>query len=124
MHLGSGLFGKCYNISLIPNRIFTYRALCISQGETQSLPGFDEHQYALLSHADVKSWEFLLNEYKTHRRSVEIFFEGLTNDQLIRYGIANNRKISVRALGYAIAGHTLHHLSIIEDKYLPCPNNQ
>ncbi len=106
------------------DRIFTYRALCISRGETLSLPAFDENQYALMSNADDKSWDLLLNEYKTHRRSAELFFEGLTNDQLIRSGLANNRPVSVRALGYAIAGHTLHHLSVIEERYLPALNSQ
>lgn len=106
------------------DRIFTYRALCISRGETQSLPGFDENQYALMSNADYKSWDLLLNEYKTHRRSAELFFEGLTNDQLISSGFANNRPVSVRALGYAIAGHTHHHMSVIEENYLPGLNSQ
>lgn len=106
------------------DRIFTYRALCISRGEAQSLPGFDENQYALMSNADCKSWDLLLNEYQTHRRSAELFFEGLTNDQLISSGLANNHSVSVRALGYAMAGHTMHHLSVIEERYLPGLNSQ
>lgn len=46
------------------------------------------------------------------------FYEGLTNDQLIRVGIASKSAVSLRALGFAMAGHTLHHLAIIKEKYL------
>lgn len=46
------------------------------------------------------------------------FYEGLTNDQLIRVGIASNSAVALHALGYAMAGHTLHHLAKIKQKYL------
>jgi len=33
-------------------------------------------------------------------------------------GIANGNKVSVRALGYHIAGHEKHHVNIIRERYL------
>lgn len=38
-------------------RIFAYRALCLSRGETAPLPGFDENTYAANSLADQRTWE-------------------------------------------------------------------
>jgi hypothetical protein len=32
--------------------------------------------------------------------------------------IVNNQPISVRALAYVIAGHTRHHLEVVEARYL------
>jgi len=34
------------------------------------------------------------------------------------YGVANGSRASVRALGWHIAGHELHHLKLIRDRYL------
>ncbi|TKI80882.1 DinB family protein, partial [Bacillus cereus] len=33
-------------------------------------------------------------------------------------GNANNSEVTVRALAYIIAGHELHHLQIIKERYL------
>lgn len=101
------------------DRIFSYRALCISRCELQPLPGFDENHFAEMSYADYKLWKMLLEEYSTHRRSVNLLFQGLTVEQLNSMGTANQHRVSARALGYAIAGHALHHLSVIEERYLP-----
>jgi hypothetical protein len=35
-----------------------------------------------------------------------------------RTGIANGKEISVRALGYIIPGHELHHIGVIKERYL------
>jgi hypothetical protein len=35
-----------------------------------------------------------------------------------RQGTANGQPVSVRALAYIIAGHTRHHLEVVEARYL------
>jgi len=45
-------------------------------------------------------------------------FNGLPEDSLLRMGTANNNKATVRAMAYHIAGHELHHMNIIKEKYL------
>lgn len=99
-------------------RIFAYRALRFSRGDRTGLPGFDENEYVPNCDASSRSLENILTEYQALRASSISFFENLTHDMLIRSGIANGQEISVRALAYIIAGHEVHHLSVIKERYL------
>jgi len=99
-------------------RIFAYRALCIARGETQPLPGYDENLYAVHSNASRRGHEELLQEYATIRTSTIHLFQGLDPNDLLRKGTANARQLSVRAIGYIIAGHELHHMQVIRERYL------
>lgn len=99
-------------------RVFAYRAMCISRGEKTSLPGFDENSYAALSEGDKRSKEDLLQEFTIARQSTILLFASFSVDQLNRTGIANNKPISVNSIGYITAGHVHHHLAIIKERYL------
>jgi len=99
-------------------RIFSYRALCISRGEKQSLPGFEENDYAAASEADRRSKEELLSEYRSVRDSTEKLFASFSEEQLHKTGVSNNNSISVDAIGFLTAGHVKHHLNIVEERYL------
>jgi hypothetical protein len=52
------------------------------------------------------------------RNATISLFEGLDETALLREGVANNNRATVRALGYHIAGHELHHINIIKEEYL------
>jgi hypothetical protein len=99
-------------------RIMSYRALCIARGETTSLPGFDENLYAAESGANYRRWEHLVEEFLYLRQSTLHLFRSLNSTQLQREGTANQNKITPNALGFIIAGHALHHLSVIKERYL------
>jgi hypothetical protein len=45
-------------------------------------------------------------------------FKGFADEMLLRKGIASETEVSVRALGYILTGHVLHHLKIIQERYL------
>jgi uncharacterized damage-inducible protein DinB len=99
-------------------RIFSYRALCFSRGEKGSLPGFDENTYAAWSDADRRNKEDLIREFSAVREATLLLFRSFTEDQLNRTGIANNNPVSVNGIGFITAGHMLHHLDILQDRYL------
>lgn len=99
-------------------RIMSYRALCIARGETASLPGFDENAYAATSGANHRRWEHLVEEFLYLRQTTIQLFRSFNSAQLQQEGIANGNKITPNALGFIIAGHALHHLSVIKDRYL------
>lgn len=44
-------------------------------------------------------------------------FRGLDGEALLRSGVANGNPISVRALAWAAAGHTVHHLGVLRERY-------
>lgn len=46
---------------------------------------------------------------------------GLTHEAWLRKGIVNGYPASVRSLAFHIAGHELHHMRIVKDKYLGGP---
>jgi hypothetical protein len=99
-------------------RIFVYRALTIARKDKNALPGFDEKEYAPESNAVNRSMELLVEEYQYLHKSTILFFEGITEEMSLRMGIANGKEISVRALGFAISGHELHHLQVLKERYL------
>lgn len=99
-------------------RIFAYRALRFSRGDRTGLPGFDEDEYVPHSGAAIRSAESILEEYRALRASTISFFENLTPEMMGRSGIANGQEISVRSLAYIIAGHEVHHLGVIRERYL------
>lgn len=99
-------------------RVFGYRALCISRGEKNSLPGFDENEY--MRHAHFDDWRLgdLAESYALVRRSNIVLFRHLPPDAWDRRGVANQKEITVRALAYVLAGHERHHLKILRERYL------
>ncbi len=99
-------------------RIYVYRALCFARGDPTQLPGFDQDQYALHSGANRRSMEDLLEELSDVRAATISFFSNLDEEAWTRMGVANGNRASVRALAYHIAGHELHHVNIIRERYL------
>ncbi|HEX8560141.1 MAG TPA: DinB family protein [Pyrinomonadaceae bacterium] len=101
-------------------RIYAYRALCFARNEKQSLPGFDQDDYARYSGANARDLESIFAEYEAVRRATICLFEGLPEESLTRKGTGSSsyHAATVRALAYHIAGHELRHLNIIREKYL------
>jgi hypothetical protein len=99
-------------------RIFCYRALCIARGEKQSLPGFEEDDYAANSHANGRSWDSLCEEMVTVRKSTIQLFESFNENDLERSGISNNKAVNPNALGFIAIGHVYHHVEVVKERYL------
>lgn len=99
-------------------RIFAYRALRFARNDKTELPGFDENAYAQESNADTRPITSILAEYAAARQATMELYKGFDNEMLDRKGIASGRSVSVRALGFAILGHEIHHLNIIKQRYL------
>jgi hypothetical protein len=51
------------------------------------------------------------------RRATVTLLRNLDEAAWGRRGTANQNEVTVRALGYIIAGHELHHRRILEEKY-------
>jgi hypothetical protein len=99
-------------------RIFTYRALRIARGDETPLPGFDENAYVPLSGAANRTIEDILDEFESVREATVTMFSGLPSDAWTRRGTASNNVVSVRALAWITSGHLLHHMGVIQDRYL------
>jgi len=99
-------------------RIFGYRALRFARNDQTPLPGFDQDPYVAAAGSDSRPWSDLIAEFEQVRRSTILFFGGLTPEAALRSGKANDSAMSVRAAGYIIAGHELHHVGVLREKYL------
>ncbi len=99
-------------------RVFAYRALRFARMDSTALPGFEENDYAREADTSRRTLEELTMEADVVRQSTLLFFRSLAPNMLLAMGTASGRTFSVRALGWAIAGHQLHHLHILEQRYL------
>ena len=98
-------------------RIFCYRALCFARKESQSLPGFDENDYAINSDANRRTWLSLADEFLALRRTTEILFETFSREMLQESGMANNKPTNVISMGFITVGHFYHHKRVVDERY-------
>ena len=99
-------------------RVFIFRAMSIARDEKQSLPGFDQDDYVVTGGFDARPVKSLMGEYETVRNASVAFFESLDAASWLKTGMANDVKVSVRAIGYIVPGHEVHHLAILQERYL------
>ena len=98
-------------------RIMSYRALRFSRNDATALEGFDENWYVTYSNSNQRNGIELLKELKTVRKATILMFNSFSPEALKQIGTANGNDISVRALGFIIAGHQTHHLKILMERY-------
>lgn len=99
-------------------RIMCYRLLRFSRADHHPLAGFNENFYVSRANAKNRDLEDLANEFSDLRKANLYLYQNLDQEQLRRQGMASNAIVSVKALLYIIAGHELHHLKIIRERYL------
>lgn len=98
-------------------RIFSYRALRFARGDEKPLAGFDENSYVPAGRFNERRMNDLLNEFQAIRAATIHLFRHLDEDELSRRGPANDNPITVRALGYIVAGHERHHVKLLRERY-------
>ena len=99
-------------------RVMAYRAMCIARGEQKSLPGFDQDEYVASADFNSRSLSDLAEELLHLRYANIALFKSLTGETLMKWGKANNHDVTVRAFMFIIAGHELHHMRILKERYL------
>lgn len=100
-------------------RIMAYRALTFARGDDHSLPGFDQDSYVEAANFNEMSLQDLIDDYNSLRSSTISLFTSFNDSMLEARGTASESEFSVRALGFVIVGHEMHHIEILKDKYLP-----
>ncbi len=98
-------------------RVFGYRAFCISRGDMASFPGFDESVYVGNSRYNDTRLADLARSFETVRLGNLTFLKSLGDSDWERKGTANNWPISVRGLAFIMAGHPRHHFKILRERY-------
>lgn len=99
-------------------RVFAYRALRFSRNDRTPLQPFDENEYAPEANAHGRNIQQLNREMKRLRETTIDLFTSFSPEMIEREGTASGKTLSVKNLGYIIAGHDLHHLKILRERYL------
>ena len=99
-------------------RVFAYRALRFARGDRTPLPGFEQDDYVTAGNFDARPLADLADEFEHVRRSTVALLRPLGEVEWGRSGTASDKEVSVRAIAYIIAGHELHHMRILRERYL------
>ena len=102
-------------------RILTYRAMLFARREGSIPQSIDQNRLAANLNAEKRSIGSLIAELKAVRLSTKALFDSFDEDTLLGKGTNWKYEISILALGFAIVGHQIHHLKIIEENYLQMP---
>ncbi len=99
-------------------RIMSYRLLRIARGDKTPLAGYDQDVLMSGTSLDKCPLTDLLEDYMVVCFFFLTLLRGLAEEAWSRRGIVNNSESSALAWAYILAGHELHHMNVIKEKYL------
>lgn len=100
-------------------RIMSYRLLRIGRGDQTPLAGFEENEYIEGSEFDQLPIKTILEDFTATRNATISLIKNMPFSAWERKGYANNQEQTTRAIAWIITGHAMHHLKIINERYLP-----
>ena len=99
-------------------RILTYRALRFSRGDRTMLAAFDENLFAPNSNSEKRKMQDMIDEFIAVRHAGILLFRSFSQEMLDVKGQYGDLEVSVRSIGWMIAGHNVHHCKVIRERYL------
>ncbi len=103
---------------IVGERIFSYRALRISNGDQTPLPGFDQDIFIANGNFNAIGLADLRTEFSNVCQANIIFFQHLTDEAWESIGTVNDTPASVRAIAYNMVNHVRHHINSLRLHYL------
>ena len=100
-------------------RIFACRALRIGRGDKTPLPGFEQDGFVKNGGHAGRTLEDLVEEFSAVRAASITLFRSFDENAWSQRGIASQKEVTARALGFIVAGHQIHHRMILEERYFP-----
>lgn len=100
-------------------RIFTYRALRIARGDQTPLASFEQDDYVKNGGFAGRTLAHLVEEFGAVRGASVALFRSFDDAAWSKRGVASQKEVTVRALGFITAGHQIHHRVILEEQYFP-----
>ena len=98
-------------------RMTAFRAYWFARGFDTPLPSFDQNTAMSAIRPDERSLASHIDEFRAVRHATLTFFDHLTDEAWLRRGIASDNPFTVRALAYLVAGHLIHHVKILRERY-------
>lgn len=100
-------------------RIFAYRALRIARGDETPLSSFEQDDYVKSGGFASRTLADLMEEFDAVRGASISLFRSFDDAAWGRRGVASEKQVTARALGFITAGHQIHHRMILEESYFP-----
>lgn len=99
-------------------RVMSYRMLAMARKEVAPLQGMDQDAYVAAANFNQFAWKQLIADFETVRSSTLSLLSLIDDAAWTRQGIVWDSSVSTRAFAYIIAGHALHHMQLIRERYL------
>ena len=99
-------------------RVYAYRALRFARNDVTELPGFDQDGFVEHAGFDARALIDILEEFRAVRAASVALFRSMTPEMFARGGTASGFQFTVRAIPYILAGHEIHHVGVIKQRYL------
>lgn len=99
-------------------QVFCYRMMRIARGDKTALAGFDQNAFVDTCDVMSRPMDSVIEEYFTTRKATLCLLDGLNDDVAHNVGNASGYDVSVSALCHIIAGHEIHHMQVIKERYL------
>lgn len=100
-------------------RIFTYRALRIARCDQTPLASFEQDDFVKNGGFATRTLADLAQEFDAVRGAGIALFRSFNDAAWSRRGVASEKEVTVRAMGFITAGHQIHHRLILEEHYFP-----
>ncbi|HTE26031.1 DinB family protein [Flavitalea sp.] len=106
-------------------RYLTFKAFVSMRNDNETALNHPNREHYLFhAHTEKRSLNDLIPEFLSVRSATISLFQHTDLSQLTHTGnpINPNHAISGRAMGFALTGHSIHHMSIISERYLRLSN--
>jgi uncharacterized damage-inducible protein DinB len=100
-------------------RIFCYRALLFARNVGNPPQGIEEDDMAANSQANGRTVASIVEEMKIVRAGTKSLYDSFDEETLKIIGKAYSSEISIVALGFTSIGHQIHHINVINERYMP-----
>ena len=100
-------------------RVMAYRTLRYARRDGVVPQGYDQDIFAANANATRRQLKDIVEELKLVHQSSYLLFRSCDKETLQATGICWKEEMSVLAMGFLITGHFIHHMKVIQEKYLP-----
>jgi uncharacterized damage-inducible protein DinB len=98
-------------------RVFAFRALWFARGDAGPLPSMDQDFFARHAGFAARPLAAIAAELAAVRAASLTLFSSLDEAAQARKGVASGCTFTVRAIPWLVAGHELHHLAVLRERY-------
>lgn len=99
-------------------RVFQYRSLCLARDHSMTLTPFDENVFAEHSNAVGRTFDSIIHEFRVIHEAGLALYSSISNKGMLSMGNFNGQAVNAALFGFLICGHRLHHLEVLQTRYL------